>query len=197
MKQRTARIISYICMPTTFAFISFIILSNQTSYGRNEFAIAAVAVTFGAIIPFAYLYLLLHRKKVTEIDIPIRQQRTIPYLVSVAIYSFGFVILFILKASLPVYALMFCYATNTFVVSLINVRWKISAHAMGASGPLTVLAMTFGWIAAPAFLLVPVVSWARVELRAHTKAQVVAGALLGIILTAAQLAAFHELVGGI
>ena len=183
-------------MPPVFALGAFSALAACTVDSPRKYGVAAVAVLFGAVIPFIYLLALLRKKKVTGIDVPVRLQRTEPYLVCVSIYLVGFLILYLLRASLPVSALMFCYAANTFVVSLINMQWKISAHAMGASGPLTLLAMTFGWKVLPLFSLVPLVAWARVELKVHTRGQVVAGALLGVIMTAAQLQGFYEFAGG-
>lgn len=195
MKQRAALTVSYIFMPTTFALAVFVVLSLLTRQGTGRLAVAAVSVVFGAVLPFAYLFYLLHNQKITRVDVPIRQQRTIPYLVSVLIYFIGFVVLLRIGASVTVYALMFCYAANTLVIFIINTRWKISAHAMGASGPLTALAVTFGWRVLPFFLLILIVAWARVELKAHTRAQVVAGAFLGMFLTAVQVEAMYKLAG--
>ncbi len=196
MKQRAAQVISYVFMPTTFAVVAFLLLAFLSKHGTHAAEIAFVAVLFGAVLPFLYLYSLLRNRKVTHIDVPIRQQRTVPYLVSAFIYLSGFVVLFFMGASVPVYALMFCYVTNTLVISLINIKWKISAHAMGAAGPLTLLALVFGWQTVPAFIVVAVVAWARVELKAHTTAQVVAGSALGIILTGVQLEVLFKYAGG-
>lgn len=195
MKQRAALTISYVFMPTNFALAAFLVLAFLTRQKVNPLGVATVSAVFGAVLPFAYLFYLLRNEKVTRIDVPVRQQRTIPYLISVGIYIIGFIVLFIIGASPTVYALMFCYATNTLVLSLINTQWKISAHAMGASGPLTALALTFGWLTLPFFLLILIVAWARVELKAHTRAQVAAGALLGIFLTAVQLEAIYKIAG--
>ena len=182
-------------MPTTFAVVAFPLLVFLTPQNSDRAVILVVSVLFGAVLPFLYLLLLLRRQRVTRLDVPVREQRTIPYLVTVVIYFAGSVLLYVLGASVIVYALMLCYATNTLVISAINTRWKISAHAMGASGPLTALAVTFGWLVLPFFLIVPIVAWARVELKAHTRAQVVAGAFLGIILTAVQVQALYKIAG--
>lgn len=195
VKQRAALTISYIFMPTSFALAAFLFLSCMTSQGANAFGVAFLSAFFGAILPLAYLFYLLRREKVTRLDVPLREQRTIPYLISVLIYIAGFVALISVGASVPVNALMFCYATNTLAISAINIKWKISAHAMGASGPLTALAITFGREVLPLFLLVLLVAWARIELKAHTRSQVTAGALLGILLTGVQVEAFYKIAG--
>lgn len=195
VKQRAALTISYVLMPTSFAMVAFLLLVFFTPQSSDKAVIAIVSILFGAVLPFMYLVLLLRREKVTRLDVPVRGQRTVPYLVTVVMYTAGLITLYELGASVMVYALMLCYATNTLVISAINTRWKISAHAMGASGPLTALALTFGWLVLPFFLIVPIVAWARVELKAHTRAQVIAGAFLGIVLTAVQVQALYKIAG--
>ncbi len=182
-------------MPTSFALAVFLSMTWFTPQGAGIYAVASVAVLFGAALPFVYLFYLLKSERVSAIDVPLRAQRTIPYLTSVLIYLAGFIVLTMMGASTAVRALMLCYVINTAVISLINMRWKISAHAMGASGPLTALAVTFGWQMIPLFLLVVIVAWARLELKAHTRAQVAVGALLGIFLTAIQVEAFYKFSG--
>ncbi len=182
-------------MPTSFALVSFFLLTYFTIEESGKLIIAVVSIFFGAILPFFYIFTLFRRRKVSDIDVPIREQRTAPYLVAVSFYLIGFLVLILIKASVPVFALMFCYATNTLVAALINTKWKISAHAMGAAGPLTALTFVFGWKILPAFLLTIIVSWARVELKAHTRAQVTAGVVLGILLTAIQVEAFYKISG--
>lgn len=182
-------------MPTSFAVAAFLLLSLFTRQTADRWIVASVAVLFGAVIPFFYLLHLLRKEKVTAIDVPLRDQRTVPYLVSALIYLGGFAALVMVGSSVAVYALMFCYVSNTLVISLINTKWKISAHAMGASGPLTALIVTFGWQLAPVLLLTVVIAWARVELKAHTRAQVAVGTLLGIFLTGAQVEMFYNFAG--
>jgi membrane-associated phospholipid phosphatase len=77
---------------------------------------------------------------------------------------------------------------------LINSRWKISAHSAGLSGPLTVLAWIFGFKTLPLFLLIPLVGWSRLYLKAHTFWQVVAGTVLGIFMTSSQILLFSKIL---
>ena len=60
-------------------------------------------------------------------------------------------------------------------------------HASGIAGPLTALIYVVGLTAIPFLLLVVPVGWARLKLKAHTPAQVVAGVLLTIVTTWIQL----------
>ena len=48
-----------------------------------------------------------------------------------------------------------------------------------ASGSVAILALTYGPLVLPAYLLVALLGWSRVAVKDHTVAQVVVGAVLG------------------
>jgi membrane-associated phospholipid phosphatase len=66
------------------------------------------------------------------------------------------------------------------LLAAITTVWKISIHCSVAAAAVTILTMLFGAWLSPAFALVVVCGWSRVELEDHTIAQVVAGSLLGV-----------------
>jgi membrane-associated phospholipid phosphatase len=148
----------------------------------------AVAVAFSTVIPAAFVLFLMKRGRVESADIEIKEQRMTPFAVGVASYALGAAALFALQSSPIAEALMVCYATNTVATLVITRWWKISAHAIGISGPLVALHYQFGSPLIPFYALIPLVAGSRVILRKHTTGQVVAGAVLGLGLTAAQLA---------
>ena len=133
------------------------------------------------------IYLMFRMKKVGDLDVTDRSERKAPFMVSILVYTLGTVIMFALNAPPIVSALMFCYTTNTLVTFLISLHWKISVHAVGVAGPFTVLVYFFGWLYSPLLLLIIPIGWSRIELNAHTLAQVVVGFLLSIVITWAQL----------
>jgi membrane-associated phospholipid phosphatase len=65
------------------------------------------------------------------------------------------------------------------VLAAITAVWKISIHCAVASGSATILSLMFGPPLMLTYLLVALTAWSRVELKDHTTAQVVAGAVLG------------------
>jgi membrane-associated phospholipid phosphatase len=69
--------------------------------------------------------------------------------------------------------------------------WKISTHAFGITGPFAAMFLLFGLAPLPYLIVVPLVWWARVYLRAHTMAQVLAGATLAVASTLAVFRLFH------
>ena len=82
---------------------------------------------------------------------------------------------------------MFCYVTNALVVLLITRRWKISLHTAAIANPLVAIVVQFGWVVAPILVLVPIVGLARVKMKRHDELQVMAGGMVGIVMTAVQL----------
>ena len=86
--------------------------------------------------------------------------------------------LFSLNAPTLIKGLMLCYFVNSIIIVSITLFWKISVHAAGITGPLTVLIYKLGVLYFPLYLIVVPVALARIKLREHTLAQVIGGALL-------------------
>lgn len=186
MIEELAEGISLLMNAPIFAFITFLLLllSSRTA---NFLQILTTVLLFGTIGPLVLVYILSKRGIIPDYYASERETRTIPFFGAALSYLLGALILSSLVAPIIVVALMLCYGVNTFVMMLINLKWKISIHASGITGPATFLFYTFGMIAIPFFLLVLPVGWARLRLRAHTPAQILAGALLTIAITWIQL----------
>ena len=183
-----ARIISEISIPPIIAAIVFPILYYHTEPDTTQ-AITGTLVCWisSAILPILYIIRLEKRGQVSHRHIPIQEQRTRPYVVGSVCYSIGLVVLLVLNAPFAIWGLMFCYITNTLVIAVINLRWKISAHATGVTGALAGAHFAIGPIVLPFYLLLVPVCWARLRLKAHTPAQLFVGSVLGAGLTFAQL----------
>jgi hypothetical protein len=64
-------------------------------------------------------------------------------------------------------------------------RWlKVSIHTSGNAGVATAATWVYGVAAAPLFLLVPIVGWARYTTGHHTRDEVLVGAAIGTFATA-------------
>jgi membrane-associated phospholipid phosphatase len=134
------------------------------------------------------LFLLFRRKgKIIDLDASVKEERTTPFLISVGFYLAGLVILIIFRVHIISIAFWFCYISNTLVTILINKHWKISAHAMGAAGPLAAVTYVFGPIGLLFSLIVFLVGWSRIQLKVHNFAQVSAGILLAFTSTFLQI----------
>jgi membrane-associated phospholipid phosphatase len=88
-------------------------------------------------------------------------------------------------------AAMAAYTLSTLIVQYITRYWKISTHAIGITAPLVALTLLYGNQTLPFLVLIPMVCWARVHLKAHTLLQVIAGAVLATISTVLFFHIFH------
>ncbi len=94
------------------------------------------------------------------------------------------VALFIAKAAGMPSAFMFAIFTFMVIVPaifLINSNWKISGHMCMFAAMTTILSMVNVLLFAPMFLMLPLISWSRLKLRAHTKSQIIAGMTIGLV----------------
>jgi membrane-associated phospholipid phosphatase len=189
MEKRIAVIVSVIFNPFFLPLAAFglIILPSIDLSLQNKLVFMLVTAVCSSLLMFAYVLRLTHQKRVESIDIDKREQRIHPLLLAALANAIGFIILRFLQAPDLVQCLMFCYASNTLIADLITRWWKISIHAMGISGPLVALHFLYGPAIIPFYLLIPVVAASRVILKKHSTGQVIAGALLGLGLTALQL----------
>ena len=188
-QQRIATILSIILVPPAISFVTFSLLAATFEQGTafHTFSVAFVSISFSGIFPMLYVLYLRKQRMVTGYDVPIRDQRTNPYIITVLYSALGFFLLLFMNSSVYVWSLMWCYSINTFILLLINKKWKISADMMGLTGPLVMLSIIFQWYVFLAFPIVFLLGWARVVLKVHTLAQVVAGACTGAVLTVLQL----------
>lgn len=195
-KQKTAEFLSIIFAPQIVSFISFLFISLYLEPSIKMKIISAfTTISFTSIFPTMFVYYLIYKGKIAHPFVPEREQRTIPYLFAVLSALVGFLILLYFKSHWLIIASQWCYVSNTLLILLINSKWKISAHSAGLSGPLSVLAWIFGHKVMPLFLLIPLVGWSRLYLKAHSFGQVVGGAVLGIVSTFLQIYLFSKIFG--
>ncbi len=112
-----------------------------------------------------------------------REGRVVPLLVAAASLISGTVVMLVGGAPRPLLALMGSMVAALVVSSVVTfgLRWKISLHSAVAFASTATMAVVSGlW---PLVFLVPavLVAWSRVELGDHTTAQVLAGALMGVV----------------
>jgi membrane-associated phospholipid phosphatase len=194
--RRVASAISIALVPPTISAAVYLALVLEFEHGLpfHRAMVWLTAVLFTGGLQIAYVLYLRKERRVTAYDVPERLQRTGPYLLSVALSIVGGCLLAWMEASNYLLALTWCFAANTALLTLINRFWKISAHMMGLTGPAIFLVPSFGWWTLALLPLVVLLGWARVALRAHTAAQVLAGAMAGIVLTVMQIVVFFRVI---
>lgn len=190
-KIKLAEFISNVTYPTIISIPVFILINIYLLNLHDFVIITSVCVFFAGILPILLVLWWLKSKNGNDVeidmDIPERTERNFPLIMVITSYAIGVIVLYLLNAPLITTILMFCYFSNTLAVFFINLRWKISIHAMGIAGPATVLIYVFGLIGVIFSLIIPVVMWSRIYLKEHTLSQAIMGAALGFFATAAQI----------
>ena len=95
-----------------------------------------VSILFGFLFPSIAMYAFV---KIKGISYDNRESRLLPLLSVAVVYFIGALIVHEMAAPINTTILMFCYGTNTLMIYLISLKWKISVHSMGVAGPTTAL----------------------------------------------------------
>jgi hypothetical protein len=152
------------------------------------------ALTYGVLVcllPILYVAWKVKQGVISDVHMPIRQQRLRPFLVSLGCTAAAWCLLRTVSAS-PVLPLVTLVTLGQLAAMLlITLVWQISMHAMSITCAVLTTGLFFGVL--PAVLvapLIPLVGAARLKLQRHTLAQVVGGAFVGLSLVIVMLAGF-------
>src|SRR5581483_5460483 len=193
-----AKILSTIFNPFLTALALFLILSHRAAFeganaqGTNEFWwLLFMSTFFTSIAPMLFIFWLYATDRISDLDMSVREEREKVFGVFVVFYLLGTIALWATHSPRLLIATMAGYSLSTIVVQYITRYWKISTHALGITAPLVALCLLYGRQPLPFLVLIPMVCWARVYLKAHTLAQVLAGAALAAASVVLFFSLFH------
>ena len=165
-----------IIAPATFYFLIF--FYNDNSNGKLLFYVCILTTT---IIPAIVIAYFKNIGKISAYEAPIRKER-LPLLAITSICNaLGFVAIHYLDGSPIVKGLMFCYAVNTSITWAITKYWKISIHMIGLGGPFIAIYIS-GFYNYGLIIILILVYFSRLLLKAHNHAQLIAGITLAMVL---------------
>lgn len=128
------------------------------------------------------VYIAVRRKYFSDLDISRKEQRPLFFLlISVfgVVYLLG---LFWFKAPLVLFVAITGIFISLMVLSLITNKVKASIHVASITG----LIFSFSILYSGAFLLflflIPLIAWARLRMKRHTRSEVLVGASMGFII---------------
>lgn len=186
--HKIARFISILLVPPSFTILVFtyfaVVLEHTV---LNKIILIGTALTFGFSFHIILFFYLRKKGSLADVEASIKEERNVPYLAAIFFYVCGLAVLILFKINIISIAFWFCYISNTLFIFLINRKWKISAHAMGAGGPLAAVTFYLGPTGLIFSIILAAVGWARVRLGLHTVQQVIAGAVLGFFSTYLQM----------
>lgn len=177
--NKIARTISNVGNPAILMIIAQVLAAVKIATPLAwQWAGFCIAIT--TLLPFSFIVMLSRKGKVSDIDIYFRHQRTVPYLITIGCTLLVLAVMWLGMAPLLLVTLVSAGIIQNISMFIINLKWKISAHAAGAATFSLLTVYFFGPKTLPIVMLVPMIIWARVRLRRHTLMQTIAGASLGI-----------------
>ena len=186
MYKHIAKTISIIFNPLVISpFVFYILIFND--HNINNYLFFLIAVFFSSILPFCSILYFKKIGKISSLEAPVRKQRLELLIISSFFNSIAFALLNYFDASNIVQGLMFCYAINTAITWLITRYWKISIHMIGLGGPFVALLLSGYNNLFLMALIIILVHFARIKLKAHNHAQLIAGTFLAMVLAYLEL----------
>jgi len=181
MIKRIANLTSIIFSPFLVGLALILLVSFESTASILDAIKWSLILIALSILPiYLVVVYLVRSNKLDGILVSIRQQRSKIYALAAILAGIGCIILFYLKAPLIMLALFVTGFFGTAIFMGINLWWKISLHTAFIAASVTLLVILYGFMAAVAIVLIPLVAWSRLELESHSPAQLVAGALLAI-----------------
>lgn len=199
MKSHWAKIVSdVISPPVVWAILAFPVAGRNAPTPADALAWALIYVIFVSGFPLLYILLQVRRGNITDMHMPKREERMRPFVISWVACLAASILLFMVHAS----NIMLMFTLSTLIqitlMSLITALWQISIHAVSISGAVITVGTLFGAVAALLITpLIPIVGLARLNLHRHTRAQVIAGVIVGFISVSAVLATVGLIQPGI
>ena len=165
------------------AMVTFIFFQLPTDV-PNRASGFGLTLAFLCLIPLASLLFYIPGG-VRDWARIVRRQRIASFVLMIVSYPIGYVVLRVTDAPTIYEAIAVTYTLVTLGLIVFNLilRYKVSGHAAGVAGPVAALIYLYGLVAAPLLALIPLVTWARVQSKAHDLWQNLVGAGLSLSIT--------------
>ena len=187
-QHRFANFISWVISPVVVAPVAYYAIVMR-GYGHDVNSISYLTVLFfsSTIAPIFLISGLKKIGKISDFNISFREQRFLPLLVLVAVNALGYEFMKTLHPPKLLTGILLFNAVNMVFILLITLQWKISIHLFTYSSSIALLFMQFGAVALFCLLLVPLLMWSRIYLKAHNFMQTLVGGTLGFVVMYAEL----------
>jgi hypothetical protein len=191
--DKWARIVSDLLNPLTLPLLVFGVAGLTTQAPLKSIAeLMAASTLLFFIIPFLAAVIVMKINRGTTSDFRSRPARNGLYLISCLSVGLGGLLFFSEIYSGIYRVILVTYFVNLLIAMGINFKWKVSVHvgsAITASVLLFWLATLDGAGIVPFFValiilvFLPILAWARIQLRVHSRFEIMLGGLMGLTST--------------
>jgi hypothetical protein len=191
--DKLARIISIIFHPLLIPVYGMaIIFSAPTLYSYIPYEVKRLVVLIvlvnNVLLPLSLIPFFVHSRMIGSWTMAERQDRVIPLIINTTLYIVTSYILF--RFTVPHFLKSYILAVGSLslIATLINLKWKISLHSIGAGLLLSLVLMLsirmytpLIWYIIPSSIAAGLVLSSRLKLKIHTPWQVWCGFFTGIL----------------
>lgn len=178
-------------MPTYGVMLLFVYTYFGVMYLQQFWVVVTPVILFSFAIPAILIYMLYRMGIISDLSLKIRRERIYPYLITLLSYSV--MIWFYYRMHMPKWFFMIMVSSVAIMIVaiLITLKWKISAHMFGIGGLIGgALAVSYFvensnpyFMFMGLFIIAGLIGTSRLILKRHTLAQVIAGFILGLLLS--------------
>ena len=194
-EEKLAKFISIIFHPLLMPTYGFLLLFYTQNYVATflqvqvKLIIVALTFLFTFIFPAINAVVLWKMGRIKSLEMEDPQDRLLPY--GTTLLYYGALLYLLYNSHFPLVCKMIILggAFCILVTLIVNLRWKISAHMVGAGGVTGAMLAVFYRLQSDlqlAFFIIIIVAglvgYARLKLNAHTPAQVYTGFLTGFLI---------------
>lgn len=174
-----ARHVSNLINPLVVAVpLLFVAALREQSLSLGFFHLLLALVGL-VVVPATYIVAQVQRGTISDLHISQRNQRAKPLFVSLLSAIVTLLLLSFSGTETTMLKLVYGTLLTTVLLAGVTIFWKISFHAAATTSAVITTLWLLGPYAVPVLLLIPLVGWARIAMRAHTPAQVICGVAVG------------------
>ncbi|MFI5164865.1 MAG: PA-phosphatase [Bacteroidia bacterium] len=150
-------------------------------------ALFAMTFCFTFLLPLFNSLILLRAKQIKSLSMETKEERRIPLLATALFFAAQYYILQKSVVPLTLKLLVLSATLSVILTVIINFFWKISAHMIGIGGVVgAMFALSYithfkngEWLMIGLIFLAGIIGMARLQLKAHSPAEVFAGFIVG------------------
>lgn len=194
MSEKSAKAISFIFHPVFLVFYVTLVLIFSSYFSvtfetvQQKILISGMVLLPATILPCLFILILKRFKIIQSFEMNSNQERCVPYVFNILIYTLIFFILQHNFENLFLKLFFIGLLILQIIIFIINFFWKISVHSAGIgaiTGFFMAVCINFSnlWIIVSVLLMLSsVIIFARLRLKAHTIMQAISGWVLGFLI---------------
>jgi len=189
--KKLAKLLSFLLGPFVWP-ITLVILILKTGLTRSQIAILLPSCLFlQIIIPYAYILFAYKKKRISDLDITIRSERYRAMILTFFSFLISLWLVFIVGNRL-LFNLFLLVLILIIINTSITFFWKISLHMAINVASAILINFLFQYRLPFLYLSLPVVYWARLQLKKHSPLQLLAALVINTVVILFSLRFIHS-----